>query len=224
MQKLRDTIAQHGQWAAIEAYLSRIETFQESDFSQAVENAKALLEAIGREICDKKGTELKNNISVSALLKKAVYSLGYPSTALENQIAAAMATIAQQMGNLRNEIGSTAHGKTIDQLNTRNDAVDLLTREFLLDTVEIVGCFLIRNFEQGNPRSAAIAQKPTLEYTHHEDFNQNWDESFGDFAMGDYSFTASEVLFNVDPKAYETELQLYGSEEENPLNAENIPD
>ena len=35
------------------------------------------------------------------------------------------------------------------------------------------------------------------------------DDAFGEFIMGDYSCTASEILFNVDYQAYVTEQKAF---------------
>jgi hypothetical protein len=42
-----------------------------------------------------------------------------------------------------------------------------------------------------------------------EDFNESWDDSFGEFVMGDYSYPASEILFNVDKQAYVNEYKSF---------------
>lgn len=44
MEKLRATIAEHGRWVPLTDFVNRVEAFQETDFSSAIENAKALLE------------------------------------------------------------------------------------------------------------------------------------------------------------------------------------
>jgi hypothetical protein len=128
---------------------------------------------------------------------------------LVNQISSALATIGQQVGELRNEIGLTSHGKSLEEIRERNDRVNLLTREFLIDTVEIVSCFLIRNFENENPRVITETAEETLDYYEAEEFNDFWDDSFGEFDMGNYSYPASEILFNVDKQAYINEYKAY---------------
>jgi hypothetical protein len=52
------------------------------------------------------------------------------------------------------------------------------------------------------------AAKPS--YEGNEAFNDFWDESFGEFTMGDYAYTASEILFALDKQAYAAECQTYG--------------
>ena len=113
MDKLKNTIEQYGRWAELSIYIGRIETHIESDFSHSLENAKALLETIGKEICQSKGIQLSETSSINGVLKNAFSSLGYTNSNLVNQIASALATIGQQVGELRNEIGISSHdGKT----------------------------------------------------------------------------------------------------------------
>ena len=209
MNKLKQIIEQYGRWTELSIYIVRIETHIESDFSHSLENAKALLETIGKEICQSKGIQLSETSSINGVLKNAFSSLGYSNSNLVNQISAALATIGQQVGELRNEIGISSHGKSLEEIRERNNRVDILTREFLIDAVEIVSCFLIRNFENENPRKPKESLEDTLDYLEAEEFNESWDDLFGEFEMGDYAFSASEILFNVDKQAYINEYNLF---------------
>jgi len=213
MEKLKKTIEQYGRWTELSIYIGRIETHIESDFSHSLENAKALLETVGKEICKAKGLTLSETSSINGVLKNAFSSLGYSNSNLVNQIASALATIGQQVGELRNEIGLTSHGKSLEEIRERNNRVDILTREFLIDTVEIVACFLIRNFENENPRKAKETLEDSLDYWEAEEFNDFWDDIFGDFEMGNYAYSASEILFNVDKQAYINEYNAFVANE-----------
>jgi hypothetical protein len=213
MNKLKSTIEQYGRWAELSIYIGRIETHIESDFSHSLENAKALLETIGKEICTIKQIQLGVKPSINNVMKSAFSALGYSNSSLVNQISSALATIGQQVGELRNEIGISSHGKSLEEIKERNNLVDVLTREFLIDTVEIVSCFLIRNFENENPRKPNETLEETLDYWEAEEFNEFWDDSFGDFEMGNYAYSASEILFNVDKQAYINEYNAFSASE-----------
>lgn len=213
MNKLKKTIEQYGRWTELSIYIGRIETHIESDFSHSLENAKALLETIGKEICQSKGIELSETPSINKVLRNAFSALGYTNSSLVNQIASALATIGQQVGELRNEIGISSHGKSLEEIRERNNRVDILTREFLIDTVEIVSCFLIRNFENENPRKPKETVGETLDYLEAEEFNEFWDDAFGEFEMGSYAYLASEILFNVDRQAYLNEYNAFSASE-----------
>lgn len=213
MEKIKKCIEQYGRWADLSIFIDRIEAHIESDFSHSLENAKALLEAIGKEICTSKGQPLNANSTINGVLKHAFYALGYTNLDMVNQISSALATIGQQVGVLRNEIGLTSHGKSLEEIRERNNRVDILTREFLIDAVEIVCAFLIRSFENENPRKPTETIEDTLDYYDAEEFNEFWDESFGEFAMGEYSYVASEILYNVDKKAYINEYKAFVASE-----------
>lgn len=208
MERLRILIAQHGRWGVLVDYIDRIEAYYDSDFSTSIENAKALLESIGKEICIAKKQELRSDASVNAVLKAAFCALGYSNENIVNQVSGSLANIGQRLGNLRSEISPTSHGRPLDELRERNNKVDLLTREFLVDSTVVVAVFLIRAFEERNGTSIATSNIQIL-YSEAEDFNEYWDDEYGEFLMQDYSYTASEILYNVDYKAYEAEYRAY---------------
>ncbi len=209
MDKLKTVIKEYGRWSELSTYIERIETHIEIDFSHSLENAKALLETVGKEICTANAVELSSTPSINNVLKKAFSSMGYANNNLVNQVSSALATIGQQVGELRNEIGLTSHGKSLEEIKQRNNKVDLLTREFLIDTVELVSIFLIRNFETKNERTAHELLTDLLDYLEAEEFNESWDDSFGEFVMGDYAYLASEILFYVDNPAYVNEYKAF---------------
>jgi len=209
MDKLKTVIKEYGCWSELSTYIERIETHIEIYFSYSLENAKALLETVGKEICTANAVELGSTPSINNVLKKEFSSMGYVNSDLVNQVSSALATIGQQVGELRNEIGLISHGKSLEEIKQRNNKVDLLTREFLIDTVELVSIFLIRNFETKNERTSHDLLADALDYLEAEEFNESWDDSFGEFIMGDYSYFASEILFNVDNQAYVNEYKAY---------------
>jgi hypothetical protein len=213
LDRLKTLIEQHSRWASLSLYIDRVETYCDSDFSLALENAKAMLESISKEICEEKGVELSNNTRAHNVLRTAFCALGYSNNNMVNQISRALANIGQQMGNLRNEIGTTAHGKTLKEIDERNSKIDQLTKEFLLDSTVLLAILLIRAFEQNTPIIKVGDLEATLVEKEDEEFNDYWDEVYGEFIMGDYSYPASQILFNVDIQAYTNELRIF--EEEN---------
>jgi len=213
MDKLKTVIREYGDWSKLLIYIDRIETHIETDFSHSLENAKALLETIGKEICITHKVDLGKAPSINDVLKKSFSSLGFSNNNLVNQISRSLANIGQQIGDLRNEIGLTSHGKSLEEIKQRNSKVDLLTREFLIDTVELVSVFLIRNFETKQQLTTHETLVHSLGYLEADEFNESWDDSFGEFVMGDYSYPASEILFNVDKQAYVNEYKAFAEAE-----------
>lgn len=214
MQKIRDTLAQYSRWDALGDYVDRMEAHLGADFSTALENAKALLESIGKEICSAKAVALEPTSPIQGVLKKAFGALGYAGDDMVRQVSTALATIGQNVGELRNQISPTSHGKPLDELRERNNKVDLLTREFLIDSTLVVAVFLIRAFEERQAGAVPLsATRPLVDngpsYDDNEDFNDFWDDVFIGISMGAYNFTASEVLFGMDPQGYAAELKSF---------------
>jgi Abortive infection C-terminus len=219
MEKLRAAIDEHGHWSELKIYLERIEAAREDDFSLALENAKALLESIAKEICKKKDIIINKNSSINEILRNSFSCLGYTNSDMVKQVSGSLATIGQNIGNLRNDISPTSHGRSLDELKDRNSKIDQLTCDFVLDSTIVVAVFLIRNFEHKKtelkPAILNIAHEPQ-EYSEAIDFNDFWDETYGEFSMGAYSYPASEILFHVDRMGYQAayaEFQAAEAEE-----------
>jgi len=155
MDRLKKVIEQYGRWAILSDFTERIEASMNTDFSICIENAKALLESIGKEICHCNKVILGKDPNFHEVLKNAFVALGYSKSSLVNQISGSMANIAKQIGELRNQIGATSHGRPLEELKERNNRVDELTRDFLIDSTVIIACFLIRAFENENPRGSS---------------------------------------------------------------------
>lgn len=206
LDRLEKVIDQHGRWSDLKVYTDRIAAHAESDFSHALENAKALLETICKEICNSKGADMGPAASFQALMKRAFKEIGYPPGDLVTQVSTSLGTIGQKMGELRNQISPTSHGKTLEDLKKRNDLIDDLTREFLIDTTVSVAALLIRTFEGANPRAKL---KDVLLYTDCEEFNELLDETNKPFEIGVNSYPASEAFYGVDRTSYESEYRKF---------------
>ncbi|MCY1670186.1 abortive infection family protein [Novosphingobium sp. SL115] len=206
IERLETVINQHGRWADLRIYTDRIAAHAETDFSHALENAKALLETICKEICSSKGVDMGSSATIQALMKRAFKEMGYPPSDLVTQVSTSLSTIGQKMGELRNQISPTSHGKTLDDLKRRNDLVDDLTREFLIDTTVSVASLMIRSFEGASPRAKP---KDVLLYTDCEDFNELLDETNAPFQIGVNSYPASEAFYSVDRTSYESEYRKF---------------
>lgn len=214
MERLNQLIEQYGRWADLKIYTSRIQAHTETDFSISLENSKALIETICKEICNEKEVDVGTNPNTNQIMKKAFSAIGYSNSTSITQISSALTTIGQQMGMLRNEIGTTSHGRSLEELKERNNNVDEMTKEFLIGTTVIVASFLIKNFENENPRTTQETSEKNISLDDNPEFNDFLDKSYGEFSLGDTSYTASEILFYVDIKAYLTELKMFGKDEE----------
>jgi hypothetical protein len=211
MERLKTLIEQYSRWAPLREYIERIEGFKQTDFSISIENSKSLLESIAKEICKQRSQPLEGTESVGKLIGLSFGCLGYSSTDSIRQIGTTISNIGQQMGNFRNEVGKTSHGRTLDELKSKSSVVNSLTGDFLIFSTETVCSFLIEAFETDNPLAEGEKE---IKYVDNNEFNEFWDDEFGDFNMAVYSFSASEILFNCDLNAYKTELSSYSNSDE----------
>lgn len=214
MEKLKKLIEQHSRWQPLEEYIQRIEAYLKNDFSISIENSKSLLESIAKEICSNRGQTFEAEDSPAKLLKLAFGAIGIQATTISPQIAVSLSTIGQFIGELRNEVGSISHGRTMEELQTKKEILDDITREFLIHSTEIIACFLIQFFEWKYPLTEVIETEEKLVYANCEDFNEYLDETYGEFAIGMLSYSASEILYNVDKQAYETEYREFNRDQE----------
>ncbi|WP_296277247.1 abortive infection family protein [Pseudomonas sp. UBA7530] len=211
MEKLRALVLQHHRWSGLSEYIDRIEASASIDFSLALENSKAMIETISKELCQANDVVLKNE-DFHQIVRCAFSALGYSNSNNVSQISRSLTTIALQVGTLRNQISPTSHGRTLDELKNRNSQFDEMTKDFLIDSTLSIAVFLIRAFEErkSTVESKTISDEETMPaYEDNEEFNDFWDESFGEFAMGEYSYTASEIFYNVDLPAYQTEYKIF---------------
>lgn len=196
------------QWQTYDEYINRILGFRNTDFSTCIENCKALIEGIARNICDLKGTAYTNKDGVGKLVKLAFDSFGYPSTDPIRSMGASISNVSGKISDIRNQIGATAHGKSADELRKRNEIYNSATQDFLILSTEMVACLLIELFE-ADAVKIVEDENGLPSYDENEDFNAAWDDTWGKFTMNDYSFFASQILYQLDPLAYTSELNAY---------------
>ena len=147
MERLKLVIETYPRWEPYQIYVDRINGFQKDDFSVCIENAKALLEGVSRNICDLNGATYTKDDSVTKLLKAAFESLGYSRDDPLKHIGGSIGNIGAKINDLRNEKGATSHGKTAEELRKRNESFNDVTAEFLVLSTELVCCLFIQLFE-----------------------------------------------------------------------------
>lgn len=214
MQKLRELIDANRHWSELSIFIDRIEFERDQDFSVAFENIKALLESVCKEICKSCGTELAPQSNMNGIVKMSFLALGFNNTDNATQISRSLANIGQIIGELRNDICSIGHGRTIEELRQRNSKLDELTKDFLLDSIKTIIIFLIRSFEYRQITERNSSKKEQI-YERNKEFDDYLDEIYGEFTIGDYSYSASQILFAVDSEAYQYEQKNFKLEEGN---------
>ena len=211
MERLRQLIAQYSRWKGLEEYCIRIDGYLTSDLSIAVENSKALLESVCKTILHEKAVEVGGNDSMQKLMKKTVGVFDSEHSEQLKQIGNSLVNISKNLAEVRNTVAKVSHGQHVDSLG--QDVLDAMSATFLVNSTESVACFLIEFYERVFPRKKP---EPALLLEDHQEFNDYLDEEAfepvqvlrqgGELA---YEYSASEVLFSVEPRAYLTELNAY---------------
>lgn len=210
MERLLSVLQSYGRWQKLDIYPKRIETFIETDFTLAIENSKSLIESICKTILDEQNEAVSSNEKLHKLVQKTLHLLGVFGKKQISKFGSGFITSVQQLGEFRNRIGDTSHGRTIQEID--QNRLESLSTEFLINAVETMSCFLIEYYEN-QFLNKNIGER--LKYTDLQDFNDYLDEKLGYVFVGDNAFLHSEVLFNMDEVAYNAEYQNYcGLEDE----------
>ncbi len=211
MERLRQLITQYSRWKGLDEYCIRIDGYLTSDYSIAVENTKALLESICKTILDEKETAFGATDSVQQLMAKTMGVFDADHSQQIKQIGRGLVNISQNLAEVRNTVAKVSHGQHVDALS--DDALDAISAAFLINSTESIACFLIEFYEQVFPRKKP---EPTLRLEDHQEFNDYLDEEVFEPVQvirqdGElvYEYSASEVLFSVESRAYLTELNAY---------------
>ncbi|WP_119344803.1 abortive infection family protein [Facilibium subflavum] len=210
MDRLKKIISKYNHWQeAIDPLVDRIEAEVDIDFGIAIGNAKAILETVSKHICTRKTGAVKENMSVQGLIKEAFKCLEYDFDSCK-PVSTALATIAQEVGAIRNGIDISSHGKSLDRIQEIKEMnISSFTKELLLGSVSIVASFLIESFETRNVNAKKEPQ--SLEkYGDHQLLNDFIDGKYDEVVIGeDYTYLPSEVLFHLDKDVYREEYSLY---------------
>ena len=201
----------NARWTEVCIFIDRIEASREQDFSLALENAKALLESVCKEICETYGVELPRQSNMSYIVKSCLGALGFTNTDDAKKISSSLAFVGEKIGKIRNEICSTSHGRTVEELRKINLMFDDLTKDFLFDIIQTIIILLIRTFELRQDSQS----KKEISNEKNKEFDDFLDEMYGEFSIGIYSYPASQILFSVDSEAYQYERKNF---EENDVN------
>ena len=211
MERLRQLIDQYSRWKGLEEYCIRIDGYLKNDFSIAVENTKALMESVCKTILQEKGVEYGSGDTVQQLMTKTVGVFDSDHSDQLKQITRNLINIAKNLAEVRNSVARVSHGPHVDSLG--EEVLDEMSAAFLVSSTESITCFLIEFYEQVFPRKKS---EPELRFEDFTEFNDYLDEEAfepvrviregGEVA---YEYSASEVLFSVEPRAYQTEMTAY---------------
>lgn len=204
MERLQSVLRSYGRWQGLDIYPKRIETFIESDFTLAIENGKSLIESICKTILDEQNEAVASTEKLHKLVQKTLELLGIFGKKQISKFGSGFITSVQQLGEFRNRIGDTSHGRTLQEIKLNK--LESLSTEFLINAIETMACFLIEYYEN---QFLNNNEEKKIKYEDYQDFNDYLDEESEYVFVADNAFLPSEVLFNMDEVAYKAEYQKF---------------
>lgn len=203
MDRIKELINNYARWTNLSKYINRIEYQINDDFTSAIGSTKALLESICKTILDHENTEYDKNDNINKLAKQTINSFKIGNLEQIGLFGNAIVTSIQNIGELRNCIDESSHGKS---LLDKNKKIDLITALFLINSAETIACFLIEFYEIEHPR-----KKGEDEFIFEEmrDFNDYIDNEHGSIEIARIPYATSEALFAIDITAYKDEYRKY---------------
>lgn len=201
MQSLRELCQQYSKWKPLEDYISRVDTYKNSDGVLVLENCKAMVESICKTILDDLGEPYSTAETIQALVSKTCNKMScLPST---GDLARSFVTVAQRLGEFRNAFSVVGHGQPVRLLEENKKKIIGASVSFMIVSIEQLAIFLVTVYQEEYPQRSA----PQLRYEDNKDFNIGFDEELETVQIGVYGpYSPSEVLFYVDEDAYRTEL------------------
>ena len=205
MDRLEELIKNYGRWGDLSMYTRRIKyQINLNDITSAIGSTKALLESICKTILDHENSVYDRNDNINKLVKKTIHSLKIENPDQISLFGNSLVTSIQNLGELRNKIDESSHGKS---LLDKAQKFDLITASFLINSAETIACFLIEFYEIEHPRKKGEEDKFSFEDK--KDFNDYIDSEHGYVAIAKIPYPTSEALFAIDRTAYQDEYRKY---------------
>lgn len=206
MRKTQSFIDENVKWKALGDYVLRIETYRVSSPGLVIENCKSLVESIFKTIlveADSKTEDELKNCDIGNLYKQVKKVLFFEEKGYLNIIG----SFSSAIGEFRNKLGETSHGKDIYTLENNRSALFDDEILFLISTTDNISYFLLSYYKNLYPVHAG--KRKELKYEDNQDFNEWFDETEEAVILSGVSLSPSRVLFDGDIEAYKTSLSEY---------------
>ena len=205
MKKLKEYIQGNDRWKPLEEFVNRILAYRDIQLPLCLENTKAIIDSICKEICKSKNHEItKSTPSSQDLISNALIAMGH-NLDKSSRLLSGLISVAQSIGELRNVYGQTVHGADMESLQKEYSETELLEKEIAIESTETIALLLIKTFD------TSLNYTPNLPIIYHDnsDFNESLDEIWGSFTVSKFNYKASEILYNCDIDAYKEELKQF---------------
>ena len=202
MEKLKSLTETYSRWKDLRKYVDRIDTYLTSDFEVAIGSAKSLIESICKTILDEQKVEISDEAKIKKLVNETLKSLNIKRDEVCH-FTSGIITASQNLATLRNKLDTSSHGQSL--LTIENNPMEELTIYFLINSVEVIACFLIEFYEIEYPLNKKSKEHC---YEDYDEFNKWLDNEYGMITVTEYPISTSLALFT-DPIAYKEKYQEY---------------
>ena len=203
MDRLKEIVNNYSRWINLSTQITRIEYQINDDLTSAIGSTKSLLESICKTILDHETKEYDKNDNVNKLIKRTIQALRIENPDQISLFGNSLVTSIQNLGELRNRIDESSHGKS---LLDKNKKIDSITASFLINSSETIACFLIEFYEIEHPRKKGENE---FNFQEMKEFNDYLDDQHGNVEIAKIPYSTSEALFAVDITAYKDEHRKY---------------
>ncbi|MFH0734687.1 MAG: hypothetical protein V1773_06510 [bacterium] len=170
-----------------------------------VGNCKSLIESICQTILSDLGKKVKPSIKIHELMQQTCNELKISRES--NELIRSFVTVTNRLGEIRNN-SYIEHGIPVGEMDDYRKKITPAVTSFLIKSIEQLAIFLINVYQQEYPSVMKSTQK--FKYEDNKEFNDSFDNVNEGILIGEYGpYSASEVLFNIEVTAYNTELQNY---------------
>lgn len=191
-------------------YVMDIEYSLERNPNKAIEACKGLLDSICKTILRDLGTDFDKGWDTPKLVKETLNNLPFLKTLQmkdfnsAKKIINSIITLSYGICEFRNSHSFITHGQDIQE-----EYCEKLYGQLVFDAVKTVSNFIL----EIHTNLTSISDKVRIRYEDHDDFNNYYDELYGEVVLGNYIFPASQILYT-DREAYKEALNEFRSMEE----------
>lgn len=175
--------------------ISIIEETVTSNPSLCIEVCKCLIESLCKTILNNKQITYQDSVSFNRLVQETISNVLIPDQDFNNdlsELGRRVASVAQSLGELRNNAGFASHGMDINNPKF-TDTVSLLSYKI----TGVIGGFIINCYNNNK----TIAADSRIHYCDCDQFNEYFDDN-NPLNFGALTISASKALYEQDYDAY----------------------
>jgi hypothetical protein len=212
MEWIKEIIGNQGRFSKLLLYTSKIEDSLNTNPNETIEVSKALIETICKTINKDLGHELTDTRNFPEMVRETLLKIpfiiklnGRDAEATE-KVCKNVLTLCQGLSEFRNNHGFSSHGQDIEE-----EQADITLAKLIYKSTDVIGGFLL----EIHTNFTSLENLKRLYYEDYPDFNEWYDELYGQAEIGQYNYPSSEALYKTDIEAYKQELIGYIEDQKN---------